>query len=365
MMIQQARPRRSQTALLSALAWLLAASVITRAPAASAQSSSAQARSLFREARRLMDKKNYAPACPKFEESLRLDPGMGTQFNLAHCWEMIGRTASAWGLFLDVAAAAEASGQRKRERAARERAAALEAQLSRLQIDVPHPAPGMTVLRAGEEVGPAAWGTAIALDPGTHSIEVNAPGKRPWSGEVVVDQPGVTVPLEIPSLEDIEPAVAVEEPEPERPPAPAARVEADTGGGGRLAAMLALTGVAVGGIATGAVYGLAWKDATAAARQLCTGGAGGNECVRDAALPAYDGGGAEERELLAHRDDAKRSAVITYVAFGVGAAAAVASGVLLLTGSSSERDVSSDGVEATVAPSLAPELTGIVVNGRF
>jgi len=35
---------------------------------------------------------------------------MGTQFNLAHCWEMGGRTASAWGLFLDVAAAAGSSG---------------------------------------------------------------------------------------------------------------------------------------------------------------------------------------------------------------------------------------------------------------
>src|SRR5262245_32588034 len=71
-----------------------------------AQSDSAGARALFAEGRALMDKDRYEEACPKFEESLRLDPGMGTQFNLAHCWEKLGRTASAWALFLDVAAAA-------------------------------------------------------------------------------------------------------------------------------------------------------------------------------------------------------------------------------------------------------------------
>src|SRR5262245_43042215 len=77
-----------------------------------AQSVSGQARTLVREARKLMEKGHHAEACPKLEESLRLDPGIGTQFNLAHCWEQIDRTASAWGLFMDVAAAAGAAGQR-------------------------------------------------------------------------------------------------------------------------------------------------------------------------------------------------------------------------------------------------------------
>src|SRR4051794_25809493 len=71
---------------------------------ASAQSESAAARALFAEARKLMAAERYDEACPKFEESLRLDQGIGTQFNLAHCWEKQGRTASAWGMFLDVAA---------------------------------------------------------------------------------------------------------------------------------------------------------------------------------------------------------------------------------------------------------------------
>src|SRR5687768_2018720 len=78
---------------------------------ARAQSDSAAARALFAEGRSLMEGERFAEACPKFEESLRLDDGMGTQFNLAHCWDKLGRTASAWALFLDVAAAARAGNQ--------------------------------------------------------------------------------------------------------------------------------------------------------------------------------------------------------------------------------------------------------------
>ena len=104
---------------------------------ASAQSDSAAARALFAEGRQLMSAEKYTEACPKLEESLRLDPGMGTQFNLAHCWEKLGRSASAWAMFLDVAAAARAGNQPQREAAAKERAAALEPKLTRLRVVVP------------------------------------------------------------------------------------------------------------------------------------------------------------------------------------------------------------------------------------
>src|SRR5215212_4797523 len=96
----------------------------------------AAARALFGEGRKLAAQGKYREACPKFEESLRLDPGMGTQFNLADCLEHTGRTATAWAQFLDVAAAARAAAQSERERVARERAAALEPKLSRLTIEV-------------------------------------------------------------------------------------------------------------------------------------------------------------------------------------------------------------------------------------
>jgi hypothetical protein len=337
--------------------------VATATPAWAAPSASAQARSLFREARALMEKERFAEACPKLQESLRIDPGMGTQFNLAHCWEQLGLTASAWGLFLDVAAAAESSGQGKREKAARKRAAALEPKLSRLRIDVVAPAPGMKILRAGEEVGEGAWNTDVPIDPGTYPIEASAPDKHTWAGEVVVEKPGETASIEVPPLQDLAPPVVeAPAPEPEAPPAPVA-IEDQGTGGGRTVATIVLSAVAVGGIATGVVFGIQSKNETDAAKKLCTGGEDGATCVRGIELPGFDGGGAERDEALGHRDNAKRAALISYVGLGVGAAALVGTTILLLTGSGADDGDEAQG--AQLAPVLGPDFAGLGMSGRF
>src|SRR6478672_4877951 len=61
------------------------------------------AEALFRAGRAAADKGDYVTACPKFEESNRLDPELGTAFNLADCDEHVGKVASAWQLFKEVA----------------------------------------------------------------------------------------------------------------------------------------------------------------------------------------------------------------------------------------------------------------------
>jgi hypothetical protein len=338
--------------------------VSTASPASAAPSASAQARSLFRDARRLMEKGRFAEACPKLQESLRIDPGMGTQFNLAHCWEQLGLTASAWGLFLDVAAAAESSGQGKRERAARQRAAALEPKLSRLRIDVVAPAPGMKILRAGEEVGEGAWNTDVPIDPGTYQVEASAPDKHSWAGEVVVEKPGETASIEVPPLQDVAPAVVeAPAPEPEAAPAPVAVEDQGSSGGGRTVATIALSAVAVGGIATGVVFAIQSKNETDAAKKLCTGGEDGATCVRGIELPGFDGGGAERDEALGHRDSAKRAALVSYVGLGVGGAALVGTAIMLLTGSGADDGDEAQG--ARLAPVLGPDLAGLSVSGQF
>src|SRR6188768_4131513 len=98
-------------------------------PAHAQSTDSAAAQGLFDEAKALMATGKASEACPKLEESQRLDPGTGTLLNLALCYEKIGRIASAWSRNLDAAAAAKASGNTARENAARKRAAALAARV--------------------------------------------------------------------------------------------------------------------------------------------------------------------------------------------------------------------------------------------
>lgn len=188
---------------------LLTTSLLLLAPAAARAQGSAKpggdpaaATALFYEARSLMQKGNYAAACPKLEESLRLDFGIGTQFNLADCNEHVGKTASAWSGFLDVAAAAKTANQPQREKVARERAKALEPKLPKLVVEVPAPPPGVEVKRDGVVVGAAAWGTPVPVDPGPHEIVVSAPGKERWQRTVSAAEGAtakVTVPRDLPN----------------------------------------------------------------------------------------------------------------------------------------------------------------------
>jgi hypothetical protein len=91
------------------------------------------AEALFDEGRKLMAAGKFADACPKFEASQELDPGVGTMLNLADCYEKTGRTASAWAEFRETVSAAHNAGSRDREEIARGRANDLEQKLYSVQ----------------------------------------------------------------------------------------------------------------------------------------------------------------------------------------------------------------------------------------
>jgi hypothetical protein len=186
--------------------WGLVLVMLTAASGAGAQSSEqkALAESLFEEGRALLVKNDYAGACGKLAESQKLDPSIGTALYLGACYEKAGKTASAWASFLEAHDIAERQGDAKRSALAQQRAHALEPVLSKLVVNVP-PASrvqGMTVLRDGQELTEAAWGSPEPVDDGVHTIEAKAPNKRTFS--VSVNATGGTATADVPLLQDVQ-----------------------------------------------------------------------------------------------------------------------------------------------------------------
>jgi hypothetical protein len=203
--IRRSSSPRALTPLRRVRALALVVSGLAFAPSAFAGDGAAAAEVLFGEGKNLVQAGNYAAACPKFEESQKLDPGMGTLYRLADCYEHIGRTASAWAAFVEVAGSAKTSGQQARADDAKKRAAELEPNLAHLAIRVADAQlAGLVVKRGDVEVGKAQWNTAMPVDPGTVAVEASAPGRKTWRGSIVV-QPKAASQIDVPKL-DVETA---------------------------------------------------------------------------------------------------------------------------------------------------------------
>jgi hypothetical protein len=246
----------------------------------------ALAETLFRDGRALMDKGDYGAACPKLEESFNQDPATGTLMALAMCQEKAGRTATAWGTFMEVAVRAKRDGRTDREEAARERVQALEPKLSRMTIEVDAygaSVPGFVLKRDGTQIGRAAWGSASPVDPGNHEIEATAPGKKPWKTSVTVGAEKDARTVKVPALEDEHESAA---PPPAHgtlrggigTPAPAPRKESmeppsSAGLGGQKIAAIAAGGVGVVGLTVGSLFALKTISSKSDADKYCNGGA--------------------------------------------------------------------------------------------
>lgn len=237
------------------------------------QSHSAIARSLFVEARGLMVHSKYELACPKLEESLKLDSGMGTKFNLAHCWEELGKTASAWAMFLDVAAAAKATNQTKREKTARARAKALVSNLSKMNVQTISSETSLRITRNGIELGEATWGSATPIDPGNYLLVATAPEFETWSQQFEVPANGQTVTVTVPTLKKAPVTTQLSHDGTQANPrerAPSVNTP-DRGGGRGLqqTAGIASMGLGVASGAVGVIFSLLSVSANTRAGQIC------------------------------------------------------------------------------------------------
>lgn len=324
----------------------------------------AAAQALFDQARELVAQGKYAEACPKFAESNRLDPAMGTQFQLASCYEKSGRVASAWAGFLEVASRARSAGQLDREKVATERAEKLQSRLPRFVINVPETskASGLEIRRNGMLVGAAQWGTPVAVDPGEIELTASAPGKQALRQTLRAEE-GKTASYSLPALVQGEstppgsvaatpaaptlaaPTSAAAQPAPAAPP-PSEQPAAKSGNGPWI---LTLAGVGVVGLGLGGAYALMAKSKYDDSKQ---------ECDLDDANSCSPNG-------IQQRNDARAKGNIATVSVIVGGAALAGAGVLWLASGSSDSKHTASGTRLRAAPALGPNLAALFVQGRF
>ena len=294
-------------------------------------SNRAAAEALFNEGRSLAGKGQYADACPKFEASQKLDPGLGTLLNLAECYEKLGKTASAWAEYKEAIPLARASGSKVRLDLATTRAQALEARLPMLTIraaGATEAASGLEIRRDGVPVQPAELGSAIPVDPGQHLIEATAPGKEKWSSTVQAADSS-KVDVEVPALNAAPGASAAPSatPEPIAQPPLAPTTATSSAGSTQRTAAVVVGAVGVVGLGLGTVFGLGASSKWSDAKSKCTDYPYG--CSSTA---------------LDDQSSAKSKASVSTVAFIVGGAAIAGAAVLWFTAGSSHQDSVAVGV---------------------
>jgi hypothetical protein len=303
----------------------------------------AAAEALFNQGRTLMSAGKFVEACPKFEASQQLDPGLGTMLNLAECYEKTGRTASAWAEYREAIPLARAAGSKARQDLAVERAQALEERLSTLTIRAISGDPAdaqLEVRRDGVALQPAELGSPIPVDPGEHTIEASAPGKEPWSSKVQVGGDAAKVSIEIPKLKSSSTSAAPVTAAPvvttTTTNAPPSDKPASDGSTQRVTGLV-LGGAGIVGVGLGTFFGLRasskWSDAKAACTDYPYG------C------------GTEGTDLRASASSAGTVSTIGFIAGG----ALLATGVVLYLTAPSKKE--------SVAVNVGPQ--SLLVTGSF
>ncbi|HKO49127.1 MAG TPA: hypothetical protein VJV79_15450 [Polyangiaceae bacterium] len=295
-------------------AFPLCLTLLLRLPSAHAQDmTEAGAQLLDAEGTALLNQRQLAAACPKLEQSYRLKPGTGVLLRLALCQELSGKWASSLAFYLEAAERAEVAGNQQIAQLAKSRAAALQPRLAHLTVDLEPSVKELADLRVSCDGVPlelTTLGAGLPLDPGSHVIEAEAPGRKRFEQTIVVsDEPrrysiAIVLPVD---------AGAVEL-------AAASKVERETTGtkpsswSTQRSLALAAGGVGLAGLTAGTFLGLAVGSQMDRARALCSDGQTG--CSEQA---------------LALQDQARGYALASTIAFSAGAVGILGGIALWLT----------------------------------
>lgn len=190
-------PKSVQLGASACLLWQLLTT------AAFADSGSASAQLLFEQGRALLKVGNVEEACPKLEQSVRLEVATGALLALAMCHETAGKLATASSEYETVLERASGAGQTERAQWATERITALRPLLSTLNIQIATELariPGLQVWRGESRLDPPSWNVAVPVDGGTFHVRVTAPAHEPWDAKITVRQQGDAQLVDVPLL---------------------------------------------------------------------------------------------------------------------------------------------------------------------
>jgi len=329
---------------LAALGWLaISATAAVADPAAHAR-----ADKLFQDGRTYLEKGEYTLACAAFEQSQAAEPAIGTQLNIALCYEKSGKLAAAYQAYMAAERAARAA-KDKRANVAQKRVAVLEAKVSRLRVVLPDDADPLAIYFLDNAETPVDKLTdQLVLDPGVHVIEVRIAGAKPRTQQVTL-APGTRheIQLAVPPKRatDAAPAKAAAPlPATVATVAPAAAPETVTRRSKpRLFGGIALGAGGVGAIGVASAVALAARSDYKRAAADCPGGT----CT---STEAFD----------ATRDAKARARAMTWV-FGGGVALAAAGTFLIVT---SKRTVVRER-RVTVNVFVAPGAATLAIGGAL
>jgi hypothetical protein len=327
--------------------WIVVA-LLGIASAAHAQKPDAGA--LFDQGRELLKAGKVAEACAAFDQSLKLDPALGTEYNLANCDASIGKLATALAAYRDLAQ--RDTNSARRDDSAK-RAQALEPRVPKLAIALsPHVA-GATVTSNGADVT-STIDVPTPVDLGSYTLVAHAPGYADAHATATVADEGKTVTVTLKLVATTPPPLATEPP-PVTPGAGAPvaevavtpQVEPVNPAHARHVLALSIGGAGVALVATGLVFGELASSKLSAAKSICPDLACSN--ASDLASATADTNAAKTR------GDVSTALVIAGVA-------AIGAGVVLwVTAPSAE----STGPSARLVPHASPSDVGLVLEGRF
>jgi tetratricopeptide (TPR) repeat protein len=159
--------------LAAAVLAAVASSALAETPAEKKQ----RADKLFDDGRRYLQNKEYALACTAFEQSQEADPAIGTQLNIALCYEDWGHFAAAYAAFQQAAKDADLKHD-NRGKVAQKKIAEIAPKVPYLTLEVPPGSDASAVfLMDGKELDRSAFSGEFAIEVGPHEIEVRVPGQ--------------------------------------------------------------------------------------------------------------------------------------------------------------------------------------------